>query len=128
MRIRGRSIVPGKAEGDVLFTDYPITFYGGVDMRTGKIVQSDHPLRGESIAGKILVFPHGVGSTVGSYVIFGLKRYGKAPLAMVVGEIDTVVATGVILADIPTVEIGDIERLRGARRLRMDNDVVEILE
>ncbi len=128
MKLRGRAIVPGRAEGDVLFTDYPITFYGGVDMKTGKIVQSDHPLRGVSVSGKILVFPHGVGSTVGSYVIFGMKKYGTAPLAMVVGEIDTVVATGVILADIPTVELRDYEKLRGARRLRIENDVVEVIK
>ena len=128
MKIRGRVIVEGEAEGEVLFTDYPITFYGGVDMKTGEIIQTDHPLRGMSISGKILVFPYGVGSTVGSYVIYGLKKYGKAPKAMVLKEIDTVVATGAVLAGIPTVDKIDIEKLRNAKRIRVKDEVVEVLE
>ncbi len=125
--IRGKVIVEGEAEGEVLFTDYPITFYGGVDMKTGEIIQTDHPLRGTSIAGKVLVFPHGVGSTVGSYVIYGLKKYGKAPVAMVVESIDTVTATGVILASIPTVSDVPIKELRNARRVRVKGGEVEVL-
>ncbi len=125
--IRGKVIVEGEAEGEVLFTDYPITFYGGVDMKSGEIIQTDHPLRGTSIAGKVLVFPHGVGSTVGSYVIYGLKKYGKAPVAMVVESIDTVTATGVILASIPTVSDVPIEELRNARRVRVKGEEVEVL-
>ena len=127
MKLKGRVIVPGRAEGDILYTDYPITFYGGIDMKTGEIIQTDHPLKGESIAGKILVFPYGVGSTVGSYVIYGLKKYGKAPLAMVLQEIDTVVATGVILAGIPTVDRIDIEKLRDVRRIKVEDGIIEVL-
>ena len=128
MRLKGRVIVEGEAEGEVLFTDYPITFYGGVDMKTGEIIQTDHPLRGTSISGKILVFPYGVGSTVGSYVIYGLKKYGKAPKAMVLKEIDTVVATGAVLAGIPTVDKIDIEKLRNAKEVKVKDGIVEVLE
>ncbi len=128
MRLKGRVIVEGSVEGEVLFTDYPITFYGGVDMKTGRIIQTDHPLRGEIISGKILVFPYGVGSTVGSYVIYGLKKYGKAPKAMILREIDTVVATGAVLAGIPTVDKIDIEKLRNAKRVKIKDGVVEVLE
>ena len=128
MKIKGRVIVPGSAEGEVFFTDHPITFYGGVDMKTGKIVQSDHPRKGESITGKILVFPYGVGSTVGSYVIYGMKKYGTAPKAIVLQRVDTVVAAGVLLADIPTVDQIDIEKLRNTKKVRVIDGIVEVLE
>ena len=128
MILKGRAIVEGRTEGEVVYTDYPITFYGGVDMRTGTIIQTDHPLRGTSIADKVLVFPYGVGSTVGSYVIYGLKKYGVSPRAMILREVDTVVATGAILAGIPTVDRIDIEKLKHAKKVRIDNDKIEVIE
>ena len=74
--LKCRSVSPGKAEGEVLYTEQAISFFGGVDAKTGKIIEKGHELEGKAMAGKILVFPHGKGRTVGSYVIYALKKYG----------------------------------------------------
>ena len=123
-----RAIVPGDVTGEVLWTDTPLSFYGGVDLKTGKIVQKDHPLFGESMAGKVFIFPHGVGSTVGSYVIYGLKKYGVAPKAIVNEETETIIATGAILADIPCFDKANINALKGVKKVRIRNGELEIIE
>ena len=104
MRFSGRVISKGIASGEVLLSKDPISFLGGVDPKTGKIVEKGHPLEGKSIAGKILVFPRGKGSTVGTYVIFQLKKNGKAPAAMINIESEIIVAVGAILAEIPMID------------------------
>ncbi len=104
MRIKGRVISKGIAEGEVLATKEAITFLGGVDPKTGIVVEKGHELEGKCIAGKILVFPKGKGSTVGSYVIYGLKRMGKSPAAMINLDAEEVVATGAIIAGIPMLD------------------------
>lgn len=106
--VKGKGICPGKAEGYALVTREPIGFYGGVDVKSGKIIEKGHPLEGKGVKGKVLVFPHGKGSTVGSYIIYGLRKHGNAPVAIVTESIDTVVAAGVILAGIPCVDGIDI--------------------
>ncbi len=104
MRIKGRPTSKGIAEGEVLSTDEAITFLGGVDSETGIVVERGHELEGKSVAGKVLVFPRGKGSTVGSYVIYGLKKNGKAPAAIINLEAEEIVATGAILANIPMLD------------------------
>ncbi|HDI12692.1 MAG TPA: DUF126 domain-containing protein, partial [Hadesarchaea archaeon] len=66
--MRGRSISPGKTRGEALVSREPIGFYGGVDPKTGVVIEKGHELEGKCVRGKILVFPQGKGSTVGSYV------------------------------------------------------------
>ncbi len=105
MKIKGRIISRGKAEGLALVSSEPITFLGGVDARSGKIVERGHELEGEGIAGKILVFPKGKGSTVGSYVIYGLKKAGLAPAAIINEKAEEMVATGAIVAGIPMIDM-----------------------
>jgi len=120
MQFQGRSINPGKAEGEALVSKEPIGFYGGVDPKTGLFIEKGHELEGKSIKGKVLVFPKGKGSTVGSYVLYGLRSNKAAPLAIVNSETETIVATGVILADIPCVDHVPVEKLRTGDRLRVD--------
>jgi len=103
-KIEGRTISPGKARGDVLASKEPIGFYGNVDLETGEFIEQGHELEGKNIADKVLIFPKGKGSTVGSYVIYGLKKNGKAPAAIINKETETIVATGAILADIPCID------------------------
>lgn len=103
-KIKGRTISPGRAEGRVLRSEEPIGFYGNVDLETGEFIEKGHELEGKNVAGKVLVFPEGKGSTVGSYVIYGLKKNGKAPAAIINKETETIVATGAILADIPCMD------------------------
>jgi predicted aconitase with swiveling domain len=115
MKIEGRKIYPGVAEGEALVTSMGISFYGGVDPQSGVIVERGHELEGQCIAGKILVFPTGKGSTVGSYTLYRLKHSGAAPLAIVN-------AVGCILAEIPCVDQVAIERLRTGQRVAVDGE------
>jgi len=98
--MKGRMISPGKAKGIAIVSNEPIGFYGGIDSKTGFVIEEGHPLEGRCIKDKILVFPCGKGSTVGSYVIYGLKKNGVAPRGIINEETETIVATGVILAGI----------------------------
>ena len=126
--LKGRVINPGKAEGIALVSPEPIGFYGGIDMKTGMVIEKNHPLEGESVKDKILVFPCGKGSTVGSYVIYGLKKNGVAPKAIINKETETIVATGVILAGIPCVDQIEIEKIKNGDKLIVngENGTVEI--
>lgn len=100
----GRTIADGEAEGEVLVSSEPISFYGAVDTETGEFIEEGHELEGRNVAGKVLVFPKGKGSTVGSYVLYGLSKRGTAPAAIVNHETETIVATGAILGEIPCVD------------------------
>ena len=120
--MKGRTISPGKAEGKAIVTNEPIGFYGGIDIKTGVVIEKNHPLEGKSVTGKILVFPCGKGSTVGSYVIYGIKKNGVAPAGIINKETETIVATGVILAGIPCVDQIPIEKIKDGDDLVLDAD------
>ena len=102
--IRGRSISTGKASGPLLVSPQPISFLSGIDPETGIIVEKGHPLMGTCIAGQVLVFPYGKGSTVGSYVLYALSRNGHAPSAIVNAEAEAIIATGAIISEIPMID------------------------
>jgi len=120
--MNGRSISPGKAEGVAIVSTEPIGFYGGIDAETGIVIEQGHPLEGESVTGKVLVFPNGKGSTVGSYVIYGLEKNGVGPVAIVNQETETIVATGAILAGIPCVDGIDISTIETGDKVIVDAD------
>ena len=126
--MKGRMISPGKAEGDAIVSLDTIGFYGGIDAKTGIVIEKGHPLEGKCVTGKILVFPCGKGSTVGSYVIYGLKKNGVAPKGIINKETETIVATGVILAGIPCVDQIDIEKIKDGDTVLLDadNESIEI--
>jgi len=128
--MKGRTIYPGKTEGEALVSKTPIGFYGGIDAKTGIVIEKGHELEGKSVTNKILVFPNGKGSTVGSYVIYGLKKNGVAPKAIINKETETIVATGVILAGIPCVDKINIDEIKNGDRLVVDagKGVVEVKE
>ncbi len=104
----GRVIVEGQASGPALVSDRPISFLGGVDPETGRIVEPGHPLEGRSVAGCVLVFPTGKGSTVGSYILYRLAKANLAPAALVNAESEPIVAVGALIAGIPMIERVDI--------------------
>lgn len=120
--MKGRTISPGKARGEAMVSREPIGFYGGIDPKTGLVIEKGHGLEGKSVKDKILVFPQGKGSTVGSYIIYGLKKNGMAPAAIINKETETIVATGVILAGIPCVDGIDIEKIKMGEKLKVDAD------
>ncbi|MHA1482173.1 MAG: aconitase X swivel domain-containing protein [Candidatus Heimdallarchaeaceae archaeon] len=107
MEIGIRPIVEGKVTGSVLFSPSPISFLGDVDSETGEIIDSESPIYGKNLKNTIFVFPRGRGSTVGSYIIYGLKVNNVSPLALVAEEAETIVIAGAILADIPLVDSPD---------------------
>ena len=120
MKLEGRKIFKGKVEGEALVTKDDISFYGGVDPATGNVVEKGHELEGQSVAGKILVFPEGKGSTVGSYVLYNLKKRGKAPLAIINKECETIVAVGCIISEIPCVDKIEIEKIKTGDKVSVD--------
>jgi uncharacterized protein len=111
MRFQGRTIYRGEAQGPALVTRMGISFFGGVDPETGVILEKGHELEGQSIAGKVLVFPTGKGSTVGSYTLYRLKKAGTAPLAILNAECETITAVGCIIAEIPCIDHIPIEQI-----------------
>lgn len=122
MKLRGRKIYQGKAEGEALVTSMGISFFGGVDPESGMIVEKGHELEGQSIRGKILVFPTGKGSTVGSYTLYRLKYQGAAPAAIINRECETITAVGCIIAEIPCVDQIPIEQLQSGMYLTVDGE------
>lgn len=123
MIIKCRSISRGYAEGEVLLTHDPISFLGNVDPKTGVIVEPGHELFGQCIRGRVLVFPHGKGSTVGSYVLYQLIKNGVAPAAMVNIESEPIVAVGAIISGIPLVdkmERNPFEILKNGDHVKVD--------
>ena len=102
-------IVPGKIQGVVLKSEKPINFLGTVDKNTGIISDKNHDLFEKSIKDTILVFPSGVGSSVGAYTIYSIKSNNVAPLGMICKKVDLTVVTGCALANIPLIIISDEE-------------------
>ena len=120
MELKGRKIFKGEAKGEALVTKDGISFYGGVDPDTGEVVEKGHELEGQSVAGKVLVFPEGKGSTVGSYVLYNLKKNGKAPLAIINKECETIVAVGCIISEIPCIDNIEIEKIKNKSKVSVD--------
>jgi hypothetical protein len=128
MLIRGRGIAKGRGDGPLLVSPDPLSFLSGVDPVTGIIVEKGHPLKGECIRGKVLAFPYGKGSTVGSYVLYALSRNGHAPAAIVNSEAESIIATGAIIGKIPMIDHIEIpmNRLRNGVHVTVDGDAGEM--
>ena len=122
MIFNGRKISAGHAAGEALVTSMGISFYGGVDPETGCVVEKGHELEGQSIAGRVLVFPTGKGSTVGSYTLYRLKKAGLAPAAIVNAESETITAVGCIISNIPCVDHIPIEQIKTGMQAKVDGE------
>ena len=109
--------------GKYLTDEFIIDGFPMKDPETGEIVEKGHELEGKSVAGKILVFPTGKGSTVGSYVLYALKKAGKAPLAIVNKSTDPVVAVGCIISEIPAVDQVEIDGIQNGKKVSVDADL-----
>lgn len=127
MKLTGRTIFPGRATGTTLVSRMGISFYGGVDPETGVITEAGHDLEGQSIAGKILVFPTGKGSTVGSYVLYRLKKNGHAPLAIINADCETITAVGCIIAEIPCIDQVDLGQMGTGMQITLDAEKGQII-
>jgi predicted aconitase with swiveling domain len=122
VKLQGRTIYKGQAQGQALVTRMGISFFGGVDPETGMVVEKGHELEGQSVKGKILVFPTGKGSTVGSYTLYRLKKSGAGPAGIINAECETITAVGCIIAEIPCVDHIPIEQIQPGAWLEIDGD------
>jgi len=111
-----RILVDGRAEGRVLKLRQPISFWGGVDPATARVIDARHPDRGICISGRILCLPGMIGSSSASAVMLELLRAGIAPAALILGETDAILALGVVVAaelgysTIPVIELSREEQ------------------
>jgi predicted aconitase/predicted aconitase with swiveling domain len=128
----GRSVVPGAADGELLHSDVGLSFMGGVDPSTGRVIDTHHPLHGQSVAGKVLALPSGRGSCSGSSTLFELLVNGHAPTALVFRADEPILTLGVILAaelfgiSIPVVRLSAayFAHLRSASRVSVRDGMV----
>jgi predicted aconitase with swiveling domain len=122
IRMEGRSISRGVASGKALVLASNLSFLGGVDPTTGRVKDRETGAYNRTVRNRVLVFPSGKGSTVGSYVIYGLRANGKAPAAIINQETETIVATGAILSKIPLVDRVDVHRIKTGDKVLVDGD------
>jgi len=134
--LTGRKVVGGVTEGEALVTREHISGWGGIDPRTGSVIEVRHELRGVSFAGKVLVFPGAKGSSGWSAMFHTARLYGKAPIAMLFNEMTTKIALGAVVTHAPSltdfdrdpldcIETGDWVRVdaeRGIVEIRKKND------
>lgn len=103
MILRGKVINQGNAEGEAIVSQLPFSFLGDLEVSTGKIMPKGHDCEGQSIKGKIFIFPTGKGSTAGPNVAFIAKQLGNLPAGMILYEAEPVIAMVGIMNDIPMV-------------------------
>ncbi len=118
MILEGRAISPGRAEGEVLLIEEDFSFLGGVDPASGELRVGP----GGNVRGRVLAFPRGKGSTVGSYTIFDLASRGLGPAAVINSSAETIVTTGAVISGIPLVDKVDISVLRSGDLAAVDGD------
>ena len=110
----------GTRTAEALVSAKPISFLGGVDPADGKVIEKKHDLCGTCIKDRVLVFPHGHGSTVGSYVMYSLSKKGLGPAAIINQTADPVVVVGAIIANIPMIDHVDIKKFRTGDTVEVD--------
>ena len=122
-------IVKGKVQGIALVAKNPMNFLGAVDKKTGKVRDEKHDLFGKSLAEKILVFPYGVGSSVGAYTIYSIKSNKCAPHAMICLKADLTTASGCALANIPLVVASkdEYDSIKDGAKIILDTENGKIL-
>lgn len=132
----GRSLVPGRAEAELLVGREPLSFWGGYDQHSGEIIDRRHPLAGENAAGKVLALPASRGSSTTTAVLLEALHSGTAPAGIIVKDEDSFFALAVIVADelfdrsIPVVQLDerDFSSLVSGRWVRIEEDGEVVIE
>lgn len=132
-KVKARTIMAGYAEGEALVSKMALGFNHGVYVDSGIIKDNGHDLVGQSMKGKVFVFPNGRGSTGASYYFYQLVKGGGGPVAMIMNKADTIVAAGAIMSDVPTVdalENGAYDTIETGDWVKVDatNGTVEIIK
>lgn len=133
--VRGTVLAPGEVEGTALVLQAPLSLWGGMDPATGELIEERHPQHGAQLAGRVLVMPAVRGSSSASSVLAEAARAGTAPAAILLGEVDLILAVGAAVADelygirIPVVQLtaGELGRIADGARVRVDGAEVTIL-
>jgi predicted aconitase with swiveling domain len=128
--LQGRVLNPGEARGAALVLNEPLSFWGGFDPASGRVIDRHHPQAGVKLAGKILVLPESRGSAGTPAGVAEAIRRGTAPLAIVLGKADANVAAGAMVAaelygrEVPVVALapGDFSHLRTGDRITVASD------
>ena len=97
--IRGRALIPGEAQGELLVSAEPLSFWGGYDAVSGEIIDRRHPLSGENGKGRVLALPFSRGSSTTTAVLLEAIRNGTAPAAILTTGVDSFFALASIVAD-----------------------------
>lgn len=120
--LKGHRCVKGKASGEAMVCDESFCFVGGIDIRTGDVTEKDHAFYGQNIAGKVMVYPTGKGSTGGSYCLYAAAENNVGPAAIINTEIEQITAIGAIIADVPVVDHVEPDPLKTIK----NGDFVEV--
>jgi predicted aconitase with swiveling domain len=115
MKLQGRMVSPGKAEGEAIVTRVPFSFLGELDPASGKVPSPGHHLFGQSLKGKIFVCPTGKGSSIGPGIAYIAKRQNNIPKAFIVKNVEPVLAAAILLLEVPAVD-------------QLDKDPIEVIE
>jgi hypothetical protein len=134
-RLKGCRVVSGVAEGEVIATSQPTSFFAGVDTQTGRIIDPRHRLFGQSISGKVFVFPFGKGGSTSSLILLELARVNKAPAAIINLRTEPILATGPIVSkhfygkEIPvvTLEEKELKVLKTGQHVLVDGNKGEVI-
>ena len=126
---KAQVIIPGAARGIALVSDEPLSFWGGYDYETGRIIDQRHPLAGECAAGRVLALPYTRGSSTTTAGLLEAVRAGTAPAAILTTDVDTFFALAAIVADelygkaIPLLKLNpnDFARLRTGDEVVVEN-------
>jgi phosphomecalonate degydratase small subunit len=131
--IKCRRISRGKVKGQVIISKEPLSFLGGVDPNTGRVIDQGHELYQQNLKDKILVIPSGKGSTVGSYVIYQMVKNRTAPKGILALEAEPIIATGAIMAGLPMVDHPEVDILGILKNgdfveLDADSEIIKIIK
>ena len=132
MILNGKTVKKGQVEGEAIVSRIPFSYLGDLNVEKGTVAPKGHDLEGQSIAGKIFVFPTGKGSTVGPYVANRAKQLGHTPAGMICVDVEPVMAMVAIMNDIPMVHRLDqnpLEVIKTGDYIKMDatEGVVEVI-
>jgi len=131
--LQGRKVIGGQAEGEAVVTRQAVSFLGGVNPDKGIVVEKGHELEGQSLTGKVFVFPHGKGSTAGPYIIYAMAKRQTAPAAMINVEAEPIIAVGAAMGNIPLVDRlvpNPLEVIATGDYVKIDGDkgIVEVIK
>ncbi len=100
LRLTGQAVIPGKAQGKAIVSNQPISFWGGVDPKTGEVIDRRHDCSGKILTGSIFVFPTGRGSSTGSAVLMESVRNQVNPAAIINSKVDPIIALGAVIVEL----------------------------